>query len=156
MTKTIIVNENDVERVHRKPHEKYEYYKRQITSRDQFDQLYVSIYDIPPLKASYPFHYHVNNTEAFYIISGQGLFIGDGEENIIRKGDVIVCPQGKEGVHKIVNTSETQMLTYIDIDSTNSPDIVHYPDSKKINVIVHGESADVYMEEDTVDYFTGE
>ena len=33
----------------------------------------VSVYEIPPKKAAYPYNFHHNNEETFYIISGEGI-----------------------------------------------------------------------------------
>ena len=74
----------------------------------------------------------------------------------IKKGDIIVFPCGKVGTHKIKNTSKAQNLLYIDFDTTNSPDIIHYVDSNKIGVIEHGISSTFYKEENQVDYYEGE
>ena len=35
----------------------------------------VSVYEIPPLKSAYPYHYHHKNEETLYIISGKGVLL---------------------------------------------------------------------------------
>jgi uncharacterized cupin superfamily protein len=101
-------------------------------------------------------HYHENNTEAFYIISGEGLLLTNKEETPIKSGDVIVCPPGENGVHQIKNTSSKDKLIYIDFDAISSPDVVHYPKTNKVGVIIHNKSADFYMNDSKVDYYEGE
>lgn len=152
----VIKNENDIPKKHKNEHPKYEYYKREITKRSDFNQTYIAIYDIPPKKSSYPYHYHTENTEAFYIISGVGMIETIDGNKEIKKGDIIVFPPNKEGGHKITNTSETELLTYIDFDTTNSPDIIHYPNSDKTGVIIHNQSSTFYKNGTEVDYYEGE
>nr|WP_312576950.1 hypothetical protein [Sedimentibacter sp.] len=48
------------------------------------------------------------------------------------------------------------MLKYIDFDTTNSPDIVHYSDSGKVGIIVHNKSSNFFRSEDEVYYYDGE
>jgi uncharacterized cupin superfamily protein len=152
----VIVNENDIEKKHKNEHEDYEYYKREATKRSDFDQCYVAIYDVPPRKSSYPYHYHTQNTEVFYILNGEGILETVDGNKKISKGNFIVFPSNVEGGHKITNTSETEILSYIDFDTTNSPDIIHYPNSNKIGIIVHNESSTFYKKDSNVDYYDGE
>lgn len=155
-SKIIIKNkENLIEKIHSK-HELYQFKKYEVTKRSDFNQCYVAIYEIPPKKANYPSHYHEANTEVFYIISGNGILETIDGNKEIKSGDVIVCPPKKEGTHRIINISETEYLKYIDFDTTNSPDIIHYINSDKIGVIVHNESSTFFKNGAKVDYYDGE
>ena len=68
-----ITNKGLIEPQHKCEHEPYEYNKYEVTKRSKESQCYVAIYEIPPKKANYPYHYHLKNEEVFYIISGSGL-----------------------------------------------------------------------------------
>lgn len=50
-----------------------------------------------PANASVPFvHAHRQNEEVYYIVSGNGKFVIDGEDVILNEGDFVkVSPQGK-------------------------------------------------------------
>lgn len=154
--KIVLVNKNEINQVEKGNGDRFHYYRRKITSRGDFDQVYIAMYDIPPLKAAFPMHYHEANTEAFYIISGQGTVKTLGDDLSIKQGDTIVFPPGKAGAHQIVNTSETEMLTYIDFDTTNSPDVVRYPESNKVGIIIQNTSSEFFEADTTVDYYKGE
>jgi uncharacterized cupin superfamily protein len=154
--KIVLIHQSEVEKKKRFNTDKYQFYKREITKRSDFSQAYICIYDIPPLKAAYPMHYHEANTEAFYIIEGNGVVKTLTNDLNIKKGDVIVFPPGKEGAHQIVNTSKNELLTYIDFDTTNSPDICRYPDSDKVGIIIHNTSSEFYKASDQTDYYEGE
>ncbi len=155
-SKVLITNKALLQGKHKAEHELYEYTKYEITKRSEFSQCHIAIYEIPPRKANYPFHFHEVNTEAFYIISGSGIVETLEGKQKIKSGDIIVCPPKKEGAHKIVNTSDNEYLTYIDFDTTNSPDLVHYPESDKIGIIVHNQSSTFFRNESEVDYYDGE
>lgn len=152
----LITNKNLIEPSHKNQHEPYEYYKYEVTKRSKDSQCYVAIYEIPPQKASYPYHYHLKNQEVFYIISGNGILETPNGNKIISAGDVIVCPPLEKGAHKLINSSHTEMLTYLDCDTVNNPDLVYYPNSNKIGVILNGQSATFYKRQTEVDYYEGE
>jgi uncharacterized cupin superfamily protein len=47
----------------------------------------------------------------------------------VRAGDVIFCPATPEGAHLLKNTSETEVLVYLNVSTNLLPDIMHLPDS---------------------------
>lgn len=153
--KIVINNLNDIKPKYKNEHE-YEFNKYEVTKRKDFSQAYICFYEIMPGKSAYPKHYHSYNTECFYIIDGEGL-IETLDSNIrVKSGDIIVFPCGENGLHKLINTSNTKKLLYIDFDTTNSPDIIHYVDSDKIGIIEHNISSTFFRNEDNVDYYEGE
>ena len=67
--------------------------------------------------------------------------------------DRISC---KEGAHRLKNTSESEALTYLDVDTNNLPDVVTYPQTSKVGVFVKGEYPNFYMQASNVPYCEGE
>jgi uncharacterized cupin superfamily protein len=141
---------------HKSEHEPYEYFKYEVTKRSRDNQCYVAIYEIPPQKASYPYHYHLKNEEVFYIISGNGILETPDGNKTISAGDIIVCPPSEKGAHRIINSSHSEMLVYLDCDTVNYPDIAYYPNSDKVGIILNGESSIFYEKSTEVDYYSGE
>lgn len=152
----VITNKSSIEPKHRNEHEPYEYFKYEVTKRNKENQCYVAIYEIPPQKANYPYHYHLKNEEVFYIISGEGILETPEGERCIRAGDIIVCPPSEKGAHRIINSSQTEILVYLDCDTVNSPDIAYYPSSGKVGLIVTGEPGLFYKIGDEEPYYEGE
>ncbi len=152
----VIVNQKDLVGKHKAEHDNYEYLKYEVTPRNRFEQCYVSVYEIPPLKAGYPYHYHVANTEVFYIISGCGILETKDDKRYLKAGDFIVCPPSDKGAHKIINASDNEILKYIDFDTTNSPDVIHYPDSNKTGIIIRNQPGMFFYDKSQVDYYDGE
>jgi mannose-6-phosphate isomerase-like protein (cupin superfamily) len=62
-------------------------------------------------------HIHENSTEFYYVISGSGQFLNNGEWLSINKGDALKAPMGME--HGIKNTSQEVLRLF----STFSPAI---------------------------------
>ncbi len=154
--KIVIKNLDNIKPKFKNEHEGYAYNKYEVTERKDFDQAYVCFYEIMPNSSAFPRHYHSYNTECFYIIKGEGIILTDKEKIPVKSGDIIVFPRGKKGTHKLTNTSKTDKLLYLDFDTTNSPDIIHYVDSDKIGIIEHNISSTFFKENDNVDYFQGE
>ena len=140
---------------HKKEHGEYEYIRRKFIPYGAARNTLVSIYEIPPGKAAYPYHFHHNNEETFYILSGQGLLRTPEGERTVSKGELLFFPAGPEGAHKLTNISEEEMLVYIDFDVVHEIDIAEYPDSDKIGIWGKGINQ-IYPRDSHVDYYDGE
>lgn len=156
MDKVFLTNKDMLEMVHKAEHELYEY-EKYIPVREGINgECTVAIYDIPPLKSNYPYHYHGQDIEIFYIIEGCGVLEEPDGTRIIKKGDIIICPPNKQGAHKLTNTSKTNKLSYIEFDTIHKPEVVKYPHSNKVGIL-HMESVNTfYSENNTMDYYEGE
>jgi len=40
-------------------------------------------------------HTHENETEIFYITNGEGLYFDNGEETLVKTGDITICNHGE-------------------------------------------------------------
>ena len=145
----------DIPVSHKCEHEGYEYYRRKFIPFGGAKDSLVSVYEIPPRKAAYPYHFHHNNEETFYIISGNGLLKTPEGERKVSAGELIFFPTGEQGAHKLTNCSETENLVYIDFDVTHDADITEYPDSGKIGIWGMGIN-ELYPRSANVDYYEGE
>lgn len=148
-------NMEQLEVRHKKKHKDYEYYRRDFVPRGYEGETMVSIYEIPPLKSAYPYHYHHKDEETFYIISGEGLLKTPEGERKVAAGDLLFFPANENGAHKLTNTSSTENLVYLDFDVVHDLDVAVYPDSNKIGVWGKGVNK-VYKMEDDRDYYDGE
>ncbi len=140
---------------HKAEHEGYEYLRRDFVRRGEARSSLVSVYEVPPLKSAYPYHYHLRDEETFVILSGEGLLKTPEGEKTVHAGEMLFFPAGCEGAHKLTNTSPTEKLVYIDFDVIHDLDAAVYPDSGKIGVWGLGINR-VYRLKDNVDYYDGE
>lgn len=136
-------------------HEGYAYYRRKFVPFGGANNTLVSVYEIPPGKAAYPYHYHHKNEETFYILSGEGILRTSDGERKVSAGDLLFFPAGPAGAHKLTNCSDTENLTYLDFDVVHDVDIAVYPDSDKIGIWGMGINK-IYPQTSAVDYFEGE
>lgn len=82
--------------------------------------------EVDPGKYAYGYHYHEENEEVFYIISGEASVKTEKGDIHLKQGDVICFPANIKGAHVISNPSRTERLIYLDIGTANKPDIVHF------------------------------
>ena len=140
---------------HKCEHEGYEYIRRKFVPFGEAEHTHVCVYEIPPLKAAYPYHFHYKTEETFYIISGWGILKTPEGERKVSAGELVFFPAGETGAHKLTNGSETENLVYIDFDVTHDLDVAVYPDSDKIGIWGMGINK-IFPQSAEVDYYHGE
>ena len=114
--------------------------------------LHFDILVLPPDKFSYPYHYHRNAEELFYIIKGEvTLRSPQGIQNLI-EGDLIHFEEGAQGAHQLYNHTDTDCV-YLDIRTKANLDVCDYPDTGKINILP---ASDIFESHTRVDYFKDE
>ena len=145
----------DIPASHKCEHEGYEYYRKKFIPFGGAQNSLVSVYEIPPHKSAYPYHFHHNNEETFYILSGEGVLRTPDGERKVSAGEFLFFPTGPAGAHKLTNSSDTENLVYIDFDVVHDVDITIYPDSEKIGVWGMGINQ-LYPQAEAVDYYDGE
>lgn len=151
----LITSLNRLPAAHKQEHEPYEYFKH-VAMSGGGNGCTAAFYEIPPKKSNYPYHYHTNTTEVFYIISGYGTLKTPKGDKPVGAGDLVVCPPYEKGAHKLTNASETETLTYLDVDTASDTDIAFYPDSGKVGVLAHGHYAAFFKKTDEAAYYEGE
>jgi uncharacterized cupin superfamily protein len=96
-------------------------------------QLGGSLMEIAPGAVGYPFHYHCNNEEAIYVISGTGI-ARIGEARVaVGPGDWIAYPVGPASAHQMINDGDAP-LVYLAISTDHKCDVLGYPDAGKLGV----------------------
>ena len=118
-------------------------------------KLSVCFYILEPGKENYPYHYHSSSEEVFYIISGNGTLKTPKGDINIKEGDVIVFPPNENGAHKIINTSDKQLI-YLDVDTVSTSEVVFYPEQEKILVMTNKGFRKSYKIKSEINYLEGE
>jgi uncharacterized cupin superfamily protein len=92
---------------------------RQAGARD----LGASLFELPPGAASFPLHAHYSNEELIVVLDGRvTLSRADGELRELAAGDVVACPAGREGAHRLDNRGEEPARVLI-VSTMRSPEI---------------------------------
>lgn len=141
--------------VSKNEHEGYAHIRRKFVPIRPDGQCTVSVYELPPGNSMCPYHYHLQNEEVFYIISGTGRLLTPQGEQTVTAGDLLFFPANENGAHKLTNSSETEPLRYLDFDTSNAIDVAVYPHSGKMGV--WGKDVNkLYRMDDTTAYYDGE
>jgi uncharacterized cupin superfamily protein len=128
-----VVNENELEWGEQSHGEKYAHRRKALGAATQGEKLGCSLYEVPPGYRAWPFHYHYANEEAIYVLHGSGtLRIGEREVGI-SQGHYVALQVGEAGAHQIINTSD-EPLRYLCLSTMVEPDVLVYPDSRKIGL----------------------
>ena len=142
---------------------KMEVRRKQLGEATDSEKLGCSLYELPPGKRSWPYHYHTANEEALYVLAGSGTLRADGEMHELQTGDYLTFPADKSGAHRVINDSD-DTLRYLAVSTMTEPDITVYPDSEKFGVYVGSPPGGreertlegYYEQESAVDYWKHE
>ena len=128
------INIDEIPSSYKAAHEDYKFYKRPFVKRGEAKNTQVNVYELLPGMSAYPYHYHLENEECFYIISGEGILKTPEGEKKVTAGDLLFFPCGKNGAHKLTNSSDAENLVYIDFDVIYDVNVAVYPDSEKVGI----------------------
>jgi uncharacterized cupin superfamily protein len=95
------------------------------------DQLGASLVEVPPGSAAFPLHVHYANEELIFVIEGSFTLRTLDGERTVGKGEVIACPAGPAGAHRLTNDGDAP-ARFLVVSTMNAPDITDYPDSNKV------------------------
>jgi Uncharacterized conserved protein, contains double-stranded beta-helix domain len=129
-----VVHESEMEWTERAEGET-EFRRKQLGEGADGDQLGCSLYELPPGRRSWPYHYHTANEEAIYVLAGSGTLRHDGETYELDAGSYVTFPAGESGGHRVINDTE-DVLRYLAVSTMTEPDVTVYPDSEKFGVYV--------------------
>ena len=93
----------------------------------------VSISRLPKGQTTCPFHYHLREDEAFFVLSGRGVLRYGEALHDIGPGDCIACPAGTGIAHQIANPYDED-LVYLGIGPNDPHEVAVYPDNGKVLV----------------------
>ena len=95
------------------------------------ERLGASLFELPPGASSFPLHIHHANEELIVVLVGRPtLRTLDGEREL-RPGEVVACPAGRPGAHRIDNRSD-EPARFLIVSTMISPEVNEYPDSGKV------------------------
>ena len=128
-----VVGDGDLQWDEQSHGEKFGYRRKQLGSAAGGEKLGCSLYEVLPGRRAFPYHYHLANEEAIYVLEGSGtLRIGE-EEIRVSEGDYVALPGRAEAAHQLITSSES-VLRYLCFSTMIEPDVMVYPDSGKVGI----------------------
>ena len=91
------------------------------------DQFGVNLSTLKPGAASSQRHWHANEDEFVYVLSGELVLCEDGGETVLRAGDAAGFKAGSGNGHCLVNRGSRDAV-YLEVGTRAASERVHYPD----------------------------
>jgi uncharacterized cupin superfamily protein len=154
-----MVNLNDPNFDEHRDHPGFRCRRARLGRQAGAERLGLSLWEIQPGEAAYPYHYHLAEEELIVVLSGRPSLRVSGGWRELPEGEVISFLVGESGAHQIVNRTDepVRMLAF---STSGAPDIVIRPDSGTIGAFERRpEGGGLYIHfraRDAVDYFDGE
>jgi uncharacterized cupin superfamily protein len=76
-------------------------------------------------------HWHEEEDEFLYMLSGEATVIEEDGAHLLLPGDAACWPAGKPNGHQVVNRSKAP-CTYLIVGTRAPRDVVHYPDRGEV------------------------
>ena len=80
---------------------------------------------------SFPLHVHHANEELIVVLAGRPTLRSLDGERELAPGEVVACPTGKRGAHRIDNRTE-EPVRFLVVSTMIAPEVNEYPDSGKV------------------------
>ena len=94
-------------------------------------KLGVSLFELAPGCATFPLHAHHANEEMIVVLSGRPTLCTADAERMLEPGDVVACPVGLPGAHRLDNdTAETARVLIV--STMRAPDINEFPETDEV------------------------
>jgi uncharacterized cupin superfamily protein len=156
-----VVNVDEVEPTTREKGSRFAHTDRHLGYHSGGRGIGCSLYEVPPGKIAWPYHYHTANEESLYVLEGTGTMRIGKAEVPVRAGDYVSFPVGPDHAHQLINTGDAP-LRYLCFSTMHLVEVVGYPDSDKIGASawksdMSGPVVRIMVKGDvSVDYYEGE
>ncbi|HEY1833902.1 MAG TPA: cupin domain-containing protein [Solirubrobacteraceae bacterium] len=123
------------------------------------ERLGLSLWEVQPGQAAYPYHFHYAEEELVVVLEGRPSLRSPSGWRDLEPGEVVALPRGETGAHQLVNNGDT-VVRFLCFSPSGDPDVVAYPDSGKLGAFERlpdgsGLKA-MFRVADAVDYYDGE
>jgi uncharacterized cupin superfamily protein len=82
-----------------------------------------SLFERPPGAATFPLHAHFANEEMLLVLAGRPtLTSADGSSRELSAGEVVACPAGRSGAHRLDNNNDEAARVLI-VSTMKAPEI---------------------------------
>ena len=87
--------------------------------------------EVEPGCRLWPYHTHYLNEEWVIVLRGEPTLRTPEGEQVLKEGDVVCCPRGKEGAHQIINRTDSPIRILM-LSSMVRGEVIEYLDTGKV------------------------
>ena len=109
----------------------YRWKRSRIGRQTGARQLGASLFELPPGASSFPLHVHHANEELIVVLAGRPTLRSLDGERELQPGEVVACPTGRRGAHRMDNRSD-EPARFLIVSTMIAPEVNEYPDSGKV------------------------
>ena len=102
-----------------------------LTEEGGLTQFVAHVQTLQPGSRTGARHWHEEEDELLYVLSGEATVIEEDGSHTLRPGDAACWPEGVANAHQVVNRSDAP-CSYLIFGSGAVPDVVHYPEQGEI------------------------
>jgi uncharacterized cupin superfamily protein len=133
--------------------------RARISRQAGSERLGLSLWQLPPGEAAYPYHHHLGEEELLLVLDGRPELRTPEGWRQLQAGEVVSFLRGEGGGHQIVNRTQ-DTVRFLAFSTNGEPDIVVYPDSGKVGAFERLPDGAglwaMFREDGAVDYYDGE
>ena len=105
-----------------------------VTSAGGAELLGATVYELAPGARWAELHVHFANEELIVVLTGAPTVHTLDGSRTLAAGDVVVCPRGRRGAHRLENETEDPVRVLI-VSTTQMPEVVEYPERDRVFVM---------------------
>jgi uncharacterized cupin superfamily protein len=140
-------------------HEGFRALRARVARQAGSERLGLSLWEIPPGEAAYPYHFHYAEEELVVVLRGAPSLRTPEGWRELAEGEVVAFLRGEGGGHQLVNRTQ-ETVRFLAFSTSGEPDVVSYPDSGKLGAYERLPQGDglraMFRMADAVDYYDGE
>jgi uncharacterized cupin superfamily protein len=106
----------------------YRWRRSRVGRRAGGVELGASLFEIAAGGSSFPLHAHHANEEMIVVLAGTPTLRTLAGERVLAPGDVVACPRGRQGAHRLDNRSEGPVRVLV-VSTMHAPDVNEFPES---------------------------
>jgi uncharacterized cupin superfamily protein len=151
------IDEPDFDQI--RDHEGFRARRARVGRQAGAARLGVSLWELAPGQAAYPYHFHYTEEELLIVLEGAPSLRTPQGWRALAPGEVVSFPRGAEGAHQLLNET-AESIRFLSCSTSGEPDVVSYLDSGKLGVFERRPGDDaldaMFRTADAVDYYDGE
>jgi uncharacterized cupin superfamily protein len=140
-------------------HEGFRAQRARLSRQAGAERLGLSLWELPPGQAAYPYHAHLTEEEIVVVLEGKPTLRTPDGWRELEQGEVVAFLRGEDGAHQIVNRT-AEAIRFLAFSTSGEPDVVIQLDSDKVGAFERrpdgGGMRLWFRRADQRDYYDGE